>query len=105
MVSRIAILKARGPPTCGGSADSMRPAAALQRMPLAAVGVVALAGAAQAQESFDDRLSGDWSGVRSRLADHGVTFDLESASYYQGLLSGFGDDDFQYAGRFDGRSI
>lgn len=62
---------------------------------------MAAAGAAQAQTPFDDRLSGDWGGVRSNLADHGVTFELESASYYQGLLSGSGDDDFEYAGRLD----
>jgi len=33
-------------------------------------------------------LTGDWNGLRSRLIDQGITFDLEYTSTYQGLLSG-----------------
>jgi carbohydrate-selective porin OprB len=65
----------------------MKPSAAEHRVVLLVVALVTAAGAVQAQTPFDDRLSGNWGGVRSSLADHGVTFELESASYYQGLLS------------------
>ncbi|HEY0938548.1 MAG TPA: carbohydrate porin [Steroidobacter sp.] len=57
--------------------------------------------AALAESSFSDRLTGDWGGARARLYQRGMTVDLESAHYYQGLLSGSGDDDFDYAGRLD----
>ena len=47
------------------------------------------------------RLSGDWWGARSHLADHGVTLDLRYTSFYQGLASGTGDKDFEYGGKMD----
>lgn len=50
---------------------------------------------------FDDRLSGDWGGARTTMANQGVTFDLDSTNYYQGLLSGTGDHKFDDAGRLD----
>jgi len=43
-------------------------------------------------------LTGDWGGVRSSLADNGVTMDLRYTSFYQGLASGTGDKDFEYGG-------
>ena len=50
---------------------------------------------------FSNQLTGDWGGSRTALAERGVTLDFESAHYYQGLLSGSGDNDFEYAGRLD----
>ena len=47
------------------------------------------------------RLTGDWGGLRSSLADNGLTFDLEYTPTYQGLLSGTGKDDFEYGGKLD----
>jgi len=46
-------------------------------------------------------LTGDWWGKRSSLADKGVTLDFRYTSFYQGLVSGTGDKDFDYAGKFD----
>ena len=57
--------------------------------------------AAPASDAFADRLTGDWAGARNGMADHGVTFDLDSTNYYQGLLEGAGDHSFDYGGRFD----
>jgi carbohydrate-selective porin OprB len=31
---------------------------------------------------FSDRLTGDWGGARSTLAEHGVTMDLEWTNYF-----------------------
>lgn len=56
---------------------------------------------AWAESPFSDRLTGDWGGVRTGLGERGVTVDIESAHYYQGLLSGSGSNDFEYAGRLD----
>lgn len=49
----------------------------------------------------DDRLAGDWGGVRTRLQDMGVGIELDSTHFYQGLLEGSGNEDFEYAGRLD----
>lgn len=62
---------------------------------------VACGAAGAADAGFSDRLTGDWKGVRTRLFEAGITFNVESAHYYQGLLSGSGDKDFEYAGRLD----
>jgi porin len=49
-----------------------------------------------------DRLTGDWGGARSRLKASGVTFDLDFTQFYQGLVSGYGPNKFEYGGRLDG---
>lgn len=46
-------------------------------------------------------LTGDWWGTRSCLQEKGVTLDLHYTSFYQGLLSGAGDKDFDYGGKLD----
>ena len=40
-------------------------------------------------------------GARSSLADKGVTLDLRYTSFYQGLVSGTGKQDFNYGGKVD----
>lgn len=50
---------------------------------------------------FADRMMGDWGGGRTTLAEHGLTFDLESTHFYQGMPAGDGNDDFEYGGRVD----
>lgn len=50
---------------------------------------------------FPDRLTGDWGGLRTALAERGVSVDLASTHYDQGLLSGAGDKSFEYGGRVD----
>ena len=44
-------------------------------------------------------LTGDWGGVRSALAEHGMTLDLRHTGSYQGLVSGTGDEEFNYGGK------
>lgn len=46
-------------------------------------------------------LTGDWGGARSSLAEKGVTLDLRYTSFYQGLASGAGKNDFEYGGKVD----
>ena len=46
-------------------------------------------------------LTGDWGGVRTTLAKHGVDMDLRHTSTFQGLLEGEGDKNFEYGGKLD----
>lgn len=46
-------------------------------------------------------LTGDWGGERSSLAEKGVSLDFRHTSFYQGLVSGTGEQDFDYGGKFD----
>lgn len=46
-------------------------------------------------------LTGDWGGGRSALASRGVTLGLDVTGFYQGLLKGAGDDEFETGGRAD----
>ena len=48
-----------------------------------------------------ERLTGDWGGLRTDLAGRGVTFDLSSTGFYQGMFEGTGDEDFDLGGRVD----
>jgi porin len=48
-----------------------------------------------------DTLTGDWGGLRSKLANRGLTLDIQVTEFYQGLLSGDGNDDFEFSGRAD----
>lgn len=66
------------------------------------LGLLAHAVAAQdAAAPFADRVTGDWRGARTNLVERGITFDLETTQYYQGLVSGTGEHDFEYGGRLD----
>jgi porin len=47
------------------------------------------------------KLTGDWLGCRSGLRDHGVTLDVSSTQFYQGVASGGLEQSFQYGGRND----
>lgn len=60
-----------------------------------------LATPASPESPFPDRLTGDWNGLRTRLADRGIRVDIDSTHYYQGLLSGSGGNEFDYGGRID----
>lgn len=51
---------------------------------------------------FDGRyLTGDWGGARSLLVENGVAMGLRYTSFYQGLASGTGRQDFDYGGKVD----
>ena len=45
--------------------------------------------AEQKQEDlFSSKLTGDWSGERTRLAENGITIDIDMIQTYQGVLDG-----------------
>jgi porin len=46
-------------------------------------------------------LTGDWNGLRSSMAEKGVTLDFRHSSFYQGLAEGTGEKDFDYGGKID----
>jgi porin len=46
-------------------------------------------------------LTGDWFGTRSSLRDHGITWDLSTTNFYQGVTTGGLDRTFLYGGRAD----
>jgi len=64
---------------------------------------LALAEKISAEENIWDRpyLTGNWGGLRPSLVDKGVSLNLDYTSTYQGLLSGTGSDDYEYAGKLD----
>ena len=47
------------------------------------------------------KLTGDWLGWRSCLQECGMSFDLRTAQYYQGVTTGGQEQEFQYGGRND----
>ncbi|MEZ6140822.1 MAG: carbohydrate porin [Zavarzinella sp.] len=47
------------------------------------------------------RLTGDWWGQRSALADQGLTFDLFATQFYQGITSGGQEQTWEYGGKLD----
>jgi len=47
------------------------------------------------------KLTGDWMGLRPSLAEQGVTFDLSTTQYYQGVTHGGVQRAFEYGGRND----
>jgi porin len=48
-----------------------------------------------------NRLTGDWWGARSSLADRGLTFDFFDTQFYQGVASGGQEQQFRYGGKLD----
>ncbi len=46
-------------------------------------------------------LTGDWGGLRTQMANKGLTFDLTLVQVYQGALSGSADKGWNYGGRED----
>jgi porin len=47
------------------------------------------------------KLTGDWFGARSSLRDRGITFDVSTTQFYQGLATGGLEQSFPYGGRND----
>ena len=47
------------------------------------------------------RLTGNWFGARSAIADRGITFDFSSTQFYQGVTTGGLQREYQYGGRND----
>ncbi len=48
-----------------------------------------------------ETLGGDWGGLRTGLASHGIQYDLWATGLYQGMFAGTGNDDFEFGGRAD----
>jgi len=46
-------------------------------------------------------ISGDWGGVRSGLAERGLTLDLLASQFYQGVASGGRQQAWEYGGKID----
>jgi porin len=47
------------------------------------------------------RLTGDWGGFRTEFKQKGLTFDLYSTQFYQGVVSGGRDDTWEYGHKLD----
>jgi porin len=47
------------------------------------------------------KLTGDWGGARSALAERGMTIDIYNTNFYQGLTSGGRRQGFDFGGRVD----
>jgi porin len=47
------------------------------------------------------KLTGDWFGCRTALRDYGLTFDVSTTQFYQGVASGGLEQAFSYGGRND----
>lgn len=50
-------------------------------------------------DEFD--LAAGWTDTRSAIADHGITVDLSTTQFYQGVIAGGLQQQFQYGGRND----
>jgi len=57
--------------------------------------------------SAQDRthLLGDWGGVRSKLAEHGIIFDFQVTQFYQGVVDGSSDNNWKYGVKGDYKLI
>jgi len=49
------------------------------------------------------KLTGDWWGERTKLAEKGITFDITATQYYQGVLQGGTNQSWKYGGLMDYR--
>jgi porin len=49
------------------------------------------------------KLTGDWGGERTKLAEQGITFDISATQYYQGVLQGGTNQSWKYGGLMDYR--
>ncbi len=47
------------------------------------------------------KMTGDWFGTRTCLAEQGLAFDIYSTQFYQGVASGGRDRDWEYGGKTD----
>lgn len=47
------------------------------------------------------KLLGDWGGARSRLRERGITLDMYSTNFYNGIANGGVQETFKYRGRVD----
>lgn len=79
---------------------------ALVAAALLVLGISATAAAAEpasyAGPSFErSTMTGDWGGLRDRMAEKGVTFDARVTQVHQGVVDGGKDGSWEYGGRSD----
>ena len=57
---------------------------------------------AENKNSFFERntLTGDWGGLRSKVKDKGFIFKSSITNFYQGMVSGEGNNDFEFGSKF-----
>lgn len=48
-----------------------------------------------------DKMLGDWLGLRGKLAEHGITYDIYATQFYQGMAAGGRENGWPYGGKFD----
>lgn len=53
------------------------------------------------QSPYADTLTGDWGGLRYRLAELGIRLDLSYTEYFDGLFSDGKNEDWEFGGRAD----
>src|SRR5438876_7083028 len=46
-------------------------------------------------------LTGDWLGARDTLSSHGLTLEISLTQFYQGVVDGGNERDFEYGGKVD----
>ena len=67
----------------------------------ALLGVVALGAVLVTTSAAAQGLTGDWGGARTDLIGKGLSINFDTTQYYQGLISGDGNESFDYGGRVD----
>ncbi len=53
------------------------------------------------EDMFSSKLTGDWNGERTNLAENGITIDIDMIQSYQGVLDGGLESDWKYGGSLD----
>jgi porin len=57
--------------------------------------------AESSEDLFVSKLTGDWYGQRTKLADNGITLDIDMIQTFQGVLDGGLEKDWKYGGSLD----
>ena len=68
---------------------------------LATALLISAAGTQSVSAQERDHLLGDWAGSRSWLAERGIIFDVQATQFYQGVVDGSPDNDWQYGVKGD----
>lgn len=56
-----------------------------------------------AAAAYDAKLTGDWGSARTKLADNGITIDIDAVQAFQGIIDGGKDHGPRYGGSMDYR--
>lgn len=106
LMAAVAAAAFAAPASAGAPADSLPGAEAIDRL-TAAAGACPCPPEPATPPAFGGpihertKLTGDWFGARSRLRDQGVTADVSTTQFYQGVTTGGLERSFPYGGRND----